>query len=45
VTRYLASAWDVSDSSRVVTDTLTVVPVLGQAVRSLGLEIGASPIY
>jgi len=45
VSRYYASAWDVSDSSRVVMDTLTVVLVLGQAVRFLRLEVGASPIY
>jgi len=44
-TRYHASAWDVSDSSRAVMDTLTVVLVLGQAVRFLGLEVGASPVY
>ena len=42
---YLASAWDVSDSSRVVMDTLTVVPVLEQAVRFLRLQVGASPIH
>jgi len=45
VTRDDASAWDMSDSSRVVMDTLTVVLVLGQAVQFLGLEVGASPIY
>jgi len=45
IAMYHASAWDVSDSSRVVMDTLTVVPVFGQAVRFLGLEVGASPVH